>query len=121
MTSNDEFEKIIDIKNDFEETDFENVDNKITNQNSDTNLINIKMVQRNGKKCTTIIENLLSKANLDIKNHIKFWKKKYGCNVFIEKDENDIEIIKLSGNQISNIQDYLIKENICSPSEIRIH
>lgn len=38
MANNNEFEEIIDIKNnfeetDFEETDFENVDNKITNQN----------------------------------------------------------------------------------------
>lgn len=121
MTSNDEFEEIINSKNNFEEIDFENEDNKIINQNSDINLINIKMVQRNRKKCTTIIENLLSKTNLDIKNHIKFWKKKFGCNVFIEKDENDLEVIKLSGNQILNIQEYLIKENICSSSDIQIH
>lgn len=111
-------EKMKSIKDEFDDH-FEFYD-----KNDHQFYIDIKMIQRNGKKVITTIENLFNIPDLDIKKLIQTWKKKFGCNVFIDKDsedENHEKIIKMTGNQIYNVQDYLIKENICPANIIRIH
>ena len=104
-----------------DQSEFEDENLELKNNKNENHFIDLKMTQRNGKKCITIIENLSIKSDLDIKKHVQIWKKKFACNVFIEKDENEKEIVKMTGNQISNVQEYLIKEKICKSNEIRIH
>jgi len=89
--------------------------------NKDENFfVDIKMVQRNGKKSITMIENLFAIPNLNVQHLIKIWKKKFACNVFINEEDNE-KIIKMTGNHVLDIQKYLIDEKICPYEMIRIH
>ena len=78
--------------------------------------IDIRVVQRNGRKTTTTIEGL----ELDNLNDLlKHWKKKFSCNGSIAKDEQNIVI--LSGNQADLVKKFLLNEKLATENKIRIH
>ncbi len=72
--------------------------------------------QRAGKKCMTIIEDLAE--DLDKKRILKFLRKTYNTNGAILMDENGYEIIKLQGNLVSEVVQFLVKTNIYKRDEI---
>jgi translation initiation factor 1 len=84
------------------------------------NLINIRMIQRNGKKCNTSISGV-SMSIEELKSLTSTWKKTFACNGTIQKDEQNQNIILLTGNQIENVCNYLVNNNICPISQIRIY
>lgn len=90
-------------------------ENEILNQQK----VNIRKNQRNGRKCTTIIEGL--ENDLDIKKITKALKRFFKCNGSVEKDKDNNEIIQLSGDQRDNVLEFLIDQEIVEKENIIIH
>lgn len=78
--------------------------------------IDIRVVQRNGRKTTTTIEGLVIDNMADLLQH---WKKKFSCNGSIAKDVEHVVI--LSGNQADAIRKFLIQEKLAAENKIRVH
>lgn len=72
--------------------------------------VTIRVQQRNGKKCLTIITGIAE--DLDTDKILKYLKKKYSCNGYITDDEKFGEVITLSGDQKENVYNFFIKEEI---------
>lgn len=72
--------------------------------------VTIRVQQRNGKKCLTIITGIAE--DLDVYKILKYLKKKYSCNGSISNDEKFGEVIALSGDQKENVYKFFIKEEI---------
>jgi len=101
--------------------------NNIYNSNNDlfdTNQLNEEKVhlrtkKRSGRKFITTIEGLAN--DLDIKKITKALKKTFKCNGSVEKDDNNNEIIQLSGDQCQNVYEFLIDQEIIDKELIIIH
>ena len=76
----------------------------------DNSKIHVRVQQRNGKKCQTIITGIAE--DLDTDKILKYLKKKYSCNGYITDDEKFGEVITLSGDQKENVYNFFIKEEI---------
>ena len=71
-------------------------------------------------KCITTVAGLAD--DLDIKRICKAFKKNFSCNGAIQKDEEtDGEVIQLSGDQRTNVMDFLTDQEICLKDEIVLH
>ncbi|GAB9470163.1 Translation initiation factor sui1 [Globisporangium polare] len=81
--------------------------------------VHIRVQQRNGRKCLTTVQGLAD--DLDIKRILKAFKKNFSCNGALVKDEELGEIIQLSGDQRTNIREFLIDQEICSDSQLVLH
>jgi translation initiation factor 1 len=94
--------------------------NELLNENDfDDSKVDIRKQARNGKKCMTLIEGLAE--DLDIKKIAKHLAKTLQCSASILKDEKIGEVIKLSGDKIKEVKEFLIKEDIYKESNIIIH
>lgn len=98
---------------------FQNLNEVDFNENQKKNKVHIRKIQRNGKKCITIVEGL--ENDLDIKKITKALKKIYKCNGTVVKDINEQEIIQLSGDQMNNLKEFLIQEEINEIDDLIIH
>lgn len=67
------------------------------------NIINIRVVSRNARKCITFVNGIPKEEN--IKDVLKNFKKNFSCNGSISNDDN-YESIKMSGDQSENILNY---------------
>ena len=85
----------------------------------DQGKVHIRVQQRNGRKCITLIEGLAE--DLDVKRICKAFKKNFSCNGAITKDADNGEIIQLSGDQRTNTKDFLVDQEICTNGQIVIH
>lgn len=81
--------------------------------------IHIRKTQRNGRKCMTTVEGLADE--LDKKKITRALKRIFKCNGAIVKDENENEIVQLSGDQRDNVKDFFITEEIEKEEDIVIH
>lgn len=81
--------------------------------------VHIRVQQRNGRKCLTTVQGLAD--DLDIKRILKAFKKNFSCNGALVKDEELGEIIQLSGDQRTNIREFLIDQEICADSQLVLH
>ena len=72
--------------------------------------VTIRIQQRNGRKCITIITGIA--LDLDLDKILKYLKKKYSCNGSISNDEKFGDVITLSGDQKENVYKFFIKEQI---------
>ena len=85
-------------------------DNKDDGKDDNEKYVTIRVQQRNGKKCITIIAGIAE--DLDLDKILKYLKKTYSCNGSICNDEKFGEIITLSGDQKENVYNFFIKEEI---------
>lgn len=85
----------------------------------DDNKVDIRKQARNGTKCMTLISGL--PTNLDIKKISKHLAKTLQCNASIMNDEKLGKIVKLSGDKMQEVKEFLIKEDICKELNIVIH
>jgi translation initiation factor 1 len=76
----------------------------------DENYVTIRLQQRNGKKCITVITGIAK--DLDLDKILKYFKKTFSCNGSISNDEKFGEVITLSGDQKENVYNFFIKEEI---------
>jgi translation initiation factor 1 len=76
--------------------------------------------QRNGRKCITTVAGLAN--DLDIKRICKAFKKNFSCNGAVQKDEDaGGEVIQLSGDQRTNVMEFLVDQEICPKLEVVLH
>ncbi len=81
--------------------------------------IHIRLQQRNGRKTLTTIQGL--PTDLVFKKLVRTFKKDFCCNGTIIEDPKLGKIIQLQGDQRTNVADFLVKEDICKKSEVKIH
>jgi translation initiation factor 1 len=77
------------------------------------------MQQRNGRKCITTVAGLAD--DLDVKRIAKALKKTFKCNGTVHIDEEQGEILQLSGDQRTNIRAFFVDQEICHEDQIVIH
>lgn len=90
--------------------------NKAGNQ---SDKVHVRVQQRNGRKCITTVAGLAD--DLDVKRICKAFKKNFSCNGAVQKDEDDGEVIQLSGDQRTNVMEFLVDQEICVKDEIVLH
>ncbi len=81
--------------------------------------VHVRVQQRNGRKCITTVAGLAD--DLDIKRICKAFKKNFSCNGALQKDEDDGEVIQLSGDQRTNVMEFLVDQEICHKDEVVLH
>jgi translation initiation factor 1 len=88
-----------------------------------TDKVHVRVQQRNGRKCITTVAGLA--VDLDIKRICKAFKKNFSCNGAVQKDEDDGEVvgevIQLSGDQRTNVMEFLVDQEICHKLEVVLH
>lgn len=83
------------------------------------NVMHLRIQQRNGRKCITLIEGLKKfTLNNTIENITKELRQKFNCRGTIREDGN---VIEFSGDQRNKLKEYLINNKICLESKIKIH
>jgi|Laugrefabdmm15dn_1035133.scaffolds.fasta_scaffold18857_2 translation initiation factor 1 len=79
--------------------------------------------QKTGPRSITIVEGL--EDDLDIKRIAKAFKKTFSCASSVHIDKLGNEVIKLQGNHLYEVRDWLIEQEIItqkeSPERIVIH
>jgi len=82
--------------------------------------IHIRIQQRNGRKCISIVEGL-NDLNLDDK-HIqklaKTFRKTFNCSAIVKDSGN---VIQLQGDRRNDIKNFLIDNKLCEKDDIKIH
>ena len=81
--------------------------------------VHVRVQQRNGRKCITTVAGLAD--DLDIKRICKAFKKNFSCNGAVQKDEDEKEVIQLSGDQRTNVKEFLVDQEICHSDAIVLH
>mmetsp|Transcript_20114 Transcript_20114/g.57080 ORF Transcript_20114/g.57080 Transcript_20114/m.57080 type:complete len:110 (+) Transcript_20114:141-470(+) len=81
--------------------------------------VHVRIQQRSGRKCITTVAGLAD--DLDIKRICKAFKKNFSCNGAVQKDEEVGEVIQLSGDQRTNVKDFLVDQEICHKESIVLH
>ena len=96
---------------------FEDAGDKAGNNTEEK--VHVRVQQRNGRKCITTVAGLAD--DLDIKRICKAFKKNFSCNGAVQKDEEIGEVIQLSGDQRTNVKDFLVDQEICHSENIVLH
>jgi translation initiation factor 1 len=86
---------------------------------SSSDKVHVRVQQRSGRKCITTVAGLAD--DLDIKRICKAFKKNFSCNGAVQKDEESGEVIQLSGDQRTNVKDFLVDQEICHADTIVLH
>lgn len=95
----------------------ENSNNKAGNQ---ADKVHVRIQQRNGRKSITTVAGLAE--DLDLKRICKAFKKNFSCNGAVQNDEKEGgEVIQLSGDQRTNVMEFLVDQEICLKDEIVLH
>ena len=81
--------------------------------------MHVRVQQRNGRKCLTTVQGLAD--DLDVKRILKAFKKNFSCNGAIVKDDELGEIIQLSGDQWTNVREFLLDQEICMDAQVVLH
>mmetsp|Transcript_9342 Transcript_9342/g.14076 ORF Transcript_9342/g.14076 Transcript_9342/m.14076 type:complete len:113 (+) Transcript_9342:101-439(+) len=81
--------------------------------------VHVRVQQRAGRKCITTVEGIAE--DLDLKKIVKAMKKNFSCNGAIVKNKDDGEVIQLSGDQRTNINDFLYGMEICTQGQVVLH
>lgn len=76
--------------------------------------IHLRIQQRNGRKCITIIEGL--EDDLDLKRICRAMRNAFSCNGNVKDD-----IIQLQGDQRENIKEWLVIQEITTKDNIIVH
>jgi translation initiation factor 1 len=81
--------------------------------------VHVRVQQRNGRKCITTVAGLAD--DLDIKRICKAFKKNFSCNGAVQQDEEENEVIQLSGDQRTMVMEFLADQEICHKEDIVLH
>ena len=82
-------------------------------------IVHIRSQQRNGRKSLTLISGLAE--DLDLKKILKVLRKMFSTNGAILKDDEVGEVIQLQGDRRTDCYNFLVKHNICTKEEIKMH
>ena len=89
------------------------------NNGASADKVHVRVQQRNGRKCITTVQGLAE--DLDTKRILKAFKKNFSCNGAIVKDDDCGEILQLSGDQRTNVRQFLVDQQICMEVQIVLH
>ena len=81
--------------------------------------VHIRIQQRNGRKCVTLVQGLPPKLNM--KKVTQYFKRNFCCNGTIVDDNEGNKILQLTGDQRKNVADFLTTEKICKKEQVKIH
>merc|ERR1712216_524135 len=84
-----------------------------------TNLIHIRIQQRNGRKSITTVQGLSDE--LDLKKILKALKKEYNTNGTILADGEMGDVIQMQGGQRKNAATFLAEQGIAKKENIKVH
>jgi translation initiation factor 1 len=82
-------------------------------------IVHIRVQQRNGRKCLTLIHGLAN--DLDLKKIIRYLKKVYSTNGHVSSDSKYGDIIQLQGDQRKNVYEAFIEWKVCEKEELMVH
>jgi translation initiation factor 1 len=77
------------------------------------NKYHIRVQQRNGRKCITMLDGL--EDDLDLKRICKAMREAFSCNGNVVEEEG---IIQLQGDQRENIKQWLLEQEIIRKNEV---
>ena len=80
------------------------------------NKYHIRIQQRNGRKCITILDGL--EEDLDLKRICKAMRNAFSCNGNVSQKEDGTEVIQLQGDQRENIRIWLLEQEIILRNEV---
>ena len=107
----------LNVVNPFDDNDDD--DNNNNTRIIKNTIVHIRVFQRKTRKYVTSIEGLAK--DLDLKKMTKYMSKEFCCNGTVVRDKYRNKIIQLQGNQRQNACNFLIDENICEKSNIKLH
>ena len=81
--------------------------------------VHIRIQQRNGRKCLTLVQGLPPK--LDQQKVLRYFKHKFCCNGKILEDEKAGKVMQMQGDQRNNVLDFLVNEKIVTKDQIKVH
>ena len=81
--------------------------------------VHIRIQQRTGRKCLTLVQGLPKKLNL--KKVLQHFKRNFCCNGSIVEDEAAGKVLQLQGDQRKVVAEFLIGEKICTKEQVKIH
>uniref|UniRef100_A0A7S2Y0G0 SUI1 domain-containing protein n=1 Tax=Fibrocapsa japonica TaxID=94617 RepID=A0A7S2Y0G0_9STRA len=88
-------------------------------ETEDKSKVHVRVQQRNGRKCITLIEGL--QDDLDLKKILKAFKKNFSCNGAITHDDEVGDVIQLSGDQRTNVKEFLEDQEIINQGQCILH
>jgi translation initiation factor 1 len=71
--------------------------------------------QKTGPRSITIVEGL--EDDLDIKRIARAFKKSFNCASSVHADKDGNEVIKLQGNHLHDVRDWLIEQEIITQKD----
>jgi translation initiation factor 1 len=81
--------------------------------------IHIRLQQRNGRKCITLVQGLA--PDMDIKKILRCLMKAFHCHGTVISDEIQGDILQLAGDQRVGVVDFLVEQEVCLLEQIIIH
>eukprot|EP00128_Syssomonas_multiformis_P015456 Colp12_sorted_trinity150504_noHs@10153 len=82
-------------------------------------LIHIRLQQRNNRKYLTTIQGIPNQ--FDKNKLVKAFKKEFACNGTIVEHPEYGEVIQLQGDQRNNVSQFLTREKLAKPSNLKVH
>ncbi|KAI8868577.1 translation factor sui1-like protein, partial [Ramicandelaber brevisporus] len=79
----------------------------------------IRIQQRKGRKMLTTVQGL--PPEIDPKLVLKALKKIFACNGTVVQDEELGEVLQLTGDQRTKVQQFLLEEQISNKDQIKVH
>jgi len=84
------------------------------------NKVHIRLQQRNGKKCITIVTGI--DKEIDIKRIASKLAPQLQTRCTVKTDETTGDkVLQLSGDQRTNVQDFFVSQEICILEQIVMH
>lgn len=84
-----------------------------------TNLVHIRIQQRNGRKTLTTVQGL--NPDYDFKKIVKVAKKDFNCNGTVIEHPEYGEVIQLQGDQRESIRYLLINIGLAHKDQVKVH
>lgn len=98
-----------------------NIEDELTGKNKSgkKEKMHLRVQQRNGKKCITILEGLF--PDIDPKKIIQKMKSKFACGGCVKTDDDGNTVITLTGDKRNDIVDFFTLRKIAEKNDFVLH
>jgi len=86
---------------------------------SQSNVIHIRIQQRNGRKTLTTVQGISD--DYDKKKICKTFKKEFACNGTIVVHSEWGEVLQMQGDQRQNIANFLVDVGLAKKNQLKVH
>ncbi|KAI3383244.1 hypothetical protein SNEBB_000245 [Seison nebaliae] len=91
----------------------------IGNTTDDSDLVHIRIQQRNGRKSLTTVQGLSDKY--DKKKLTREFKRLFACNGTVVEHAEYGEVIQMQGDQRNRVKNFLVDNSFADESKIKVH